>query len=189
MILTDKKRFLKMKNVQFINAPAYDEFAVKNLYAKVIKMPGMASLFPDKYPKGRQCCREYMYNVWNSIHPNEVKAVIDYANSQRYSVVGEKQKEKTMQISESWKEELELMPFISKQKGRMSHLLKEKSKVAAFNKQRVTYDAWDFIPVKKQKDKDGNVTEIKQHSNISSAAKAKIVPKIISKDVKMREKS
>ena len=54
------------------------------------------------------------------------------------------------------------MAFISKQKGRMSHLLKEKSKISALNKQRVTYDAWDFIPVKKHKDKDGNVTEIKQ---------------------------
>ena len=55
-----------------------------------------------------------MYNVWNTIHPDEVKAVIDFANSQRYSVDGERQKEKSMQISESWKEELESMPFISK---------------------------------------------------------------------------
>ena len=139
-------------------------------------MPGMASLFPDKYPKGRQCCRQYMYNVWNSIHPDEVKAVIDFANSQRYAVDGARQKEKSMQISESWKEELEAMPFISKQKGRMSFLLKEKSKVAAFNKQRVTYDTYDFMPVKKAKHNDGKVVQIKQQSNNTSAAKPKIVP-------------
>ena len=81
------------------------------------------------------------------------------------------------------------MPFISKQKGRMSFLLKEKSKVAAFNKQRVTYDTYDFMPKKKHRDKEGNVTEIKQSSINSSGAKPKIVPKIISKDVTMREKS
>jgi|ETNmetMinimDraft_14_1059893.scaffolds.fasta_scaffold44954_1 hypothetical protein len=40
--------------------------------------------------------------------------------------------------------ELDSMPFVSKQKGRMSALLKQKSKVNAVQKPRVTYDAFDF---------------------------------------------
>ena len=36
------------------------------------------------------------------------------------------------------------MPFISKQKGRMSHLLKNKAKIVTVRKDRKTYDAFDF---------------------------------------------
>ena len=70
-----------------------------------------------------------MYNVWNTIYPDDVKKVIDHANSQRYAIDADKNKEHAIIITEEWQKELDSMPFISKQKGRMSHLLKIKSKV------------------------------------------------------------
>ena len=57
-VLTDEKRFLKMDVMKFCNVPSYDEVSVKNLYEEALKQPGMAKLFPDKYPKGRSCCRK-----------------------------------------------------------------------------------------------------------------------------------
>ena len=36
------------------------------------------------------------------------------------------------------------MPYISAKKGRMSALLKMKSKIQAVPKQRITYEAYDF---------------------------------------------
>lgn len=36
------------------------------------------------------------------------------------------------------------MPFVSKQKGRMSMLLKQKSKIQAVPKERIKYDAYNF---------------------------------------------
>jgi len=36
------------------------------------------------------------------------------------------------------------MPFVSKEKGRMSHLLKLKSKIGVQRKDRVVYDVFDF---------------------------------------------
>ena len=72
-ILTGRKSFLKMNQVSFINVPAYDEIGVKAMYDKVVKMEGMAKFFPDKYPKDTRCDKSYMYNVWNSIHPDAVK--------------------------------------------------------------------------------------------------------------------
>ena len=36
------------------------------------------------------------------------------------------------------------MPFVSKQKGRMSFLLKQKSKVAALRDERTTYEPYNF---------------------------------------------
>ena len=80
-VLGGQQKFLKMKEVSFINAPAFDEIGVKNLYARIIQIEGMADYFPDRFPKGRFCDREYMYNVWNTLYPDDVKAGIDHANS------------------------------------------------------------------------------------------------------------
>lgn len=143
-VLAGKKELLKMNEVNFCNAPAYDEIGVKALYDRVITRPNMALYFPDKYSKGRQCCKEYMYNIWNTLHTDEVQEVIAYANRQRYEISGEKMKQESIIITEKWMAELDSMPFVSKQKGRMSHLLKQKSKVQAVPKERIIYGAFDF---------------------------------------------
>ena len=85
-----------------------------------------------------------MYNIWNSVYPDDVKAVINHANSHRYDITAEKVKDNTIVITEEWQEQLEAMPYVSKQKGRMSHLLKQKSKIGTKPKERVTYEAFDF---------------------------------------------
>ena len=68
-VLQGKKKLLKMHQVKFVNPPFFSEIGVKNLYAKVILQPGMAVYFPDKYPKGQQCDKAYMYNVWVTLYP------------------------------------------------------------------------------------------------------------------------
>ena len=45
-----------------------------------------------------------MFNVWNTIHPNDVKSLIEYANSQRYALTSEKQEGEAIEIFEGWKE-------------------------------------------------------------------------------------
>ena len=111
MVLQGKKKLLKMKDVNFCNAPSYDETGVKALYAKVIEMPNMADYFPSKFPKGRQCDLKYLYNVWNTLHPNDVKEVIQYANNQRHAMTAEKVKDDSIFLTEEWKRELESLPF------------------------------------------------------------------------------
>ena len=135
-----------MNQVKFINVPAYDEIGVKAMYSKVIKMEGMERYFPSKYPKGTQCDKGYLYNVWNSLHPEVVKNVIDHANSQRFAMTAEKVKQESINITEGWQQELDSLPFVSKQKGRMSALLKEKSVIVQKRKDRVTYGAYNFGP-------------------------------------------
>ena len=51
-----------------------------------MELEDMAKYFPDKYAKGRQCDREYMFNVANSLHPQVVKEVLDYTLSQRLDI-------------------------------------------------------------------------------------------------------
>ena len=38
-VLAGEKRFLRMKEVNFINPPAYDEIGVKCLYDRVVQLP------------------------------------------------------------------------------------------------------------------------------------------------------
>ena len=79
-----------MNDVRFCNPPAFDEIGVKALYQKVLKQPGMEQYFPDKLPKGKQMSKPYMYNIWNSVYPDEVKAVIEHANKVRYGSTSKK---------------------------------------------------------------------------------------------------
>jgi len=56
----------------YIDVPKYNEFSVKNLYKNLLSLENMEKYFPDKYPKGRLCDREYMFNVANTLHPGVV---------------------------------------------------------------------------------------------------------------------
>ena len=76
----------------------------------------------------------------------------------------------------------------------MSHLLKEKSKVGIYQKERVRYDTFDFVSKRKRdpmgENKPGSQPPKDTHTiSMSTGEKKKIVPKFISKDVNMRDKS
>ena len=68
-IFSEEKQLIKKKNVYFIDVPKFDELSVKNLYDELLNLDNMKKYFPSTYPKGRQCDREYLFNVSNTIHP------------------------------------------------------------------------------------------------------------------------
>ncbi len=136
-VLQGKKKLLKMNQVSFINPPLFDEISVKRLYHDVVGQKLMKPYFPDEFPKGCQCDRSYFYNVWNTMYPDQVKETIEHANAQRYTISNEEAEQNAITITDEWQEELKSMPFISKQKGRMSALLKAKSKIKIQRKPRV----------------------------------------------------
>ena len=80
-----------------------------------------------------------MFNAWNSLYPEQVKEVIAFANKQRFAVGNEKVKENSIIMTNDWEAELEAMPYVSKMKGKMSALLKMKSKISVIRKPRKTY--------------------------------------------------
>ena len=75
-IFAGDKNLLKLSEVKFIQVPKYDEISVKNLYDKFMELPNMRTYFPEKYAKGRNCDREYLFNVTNSKHPTIVKELV-----------------------------------------------------------------------------------------------------------------
>ena len=113
-VLKGKKKLLKMKEVNFCNVPSYDEIGVKALYEKVVKLPGMPHYFPDKMPVGKQCCKSYFYNIWNTIYPDDVQAVINHANANRHAISSQRVKDETIVLTEQWQDELNSLPFVSK---------------------------------------------------------------------------
>ena len=78
-LLKGDKKLLKLREVQFVQVVKYDELSVKKLYDDLIQLPAMADYFPEKYPKGRQCDRDYMFNVANTLHEEIVTEIIQHA--------------------------------------------------------------------------------------------------------------
>ena len=128
-----------------INPPLFDEIAVKHLYDDVSQQPLIKDYFPDTFTKGCQCDRAYFYNVWNTKYPEQVKETIDYANAQRYTVSNEDARQNAIVVSDDWLQEIDSMPFVSKQKGRMTALLKAKSKIKIERKPRVQYPVGESL--------------------------------------------
>lgn len=47
-------------------------------------MPNMKAYFPDSYPKGRSCNREYFFTVLASLHPDYVDELVKKSKSDRF---------------------------------------------------------------------------------------------------------
>ena len=98
----------------FIDVLKYDELSVKNLQDKLMALDNMASYFPSSYPKGRQCDRDYLFNVANTLHPGIMQEYIDHALKQRFDPKMGDNKMESIMISDKWKEELQSLPLTNK---------------------------------------------------------------------------
>ena len=112
-VLRGDKMLLKMKDVKFINVVKYDELSVKHLYKELLTLPNMAKYFPNKYAKGRQCDREYMFNVANTLHEEVITEIIQHALKQRHSVDGQRLQDETVMINEHWAQEIQSLPIVA----------------------------------------------------------------------------
>ena len=70
--------------------------------------------------------------------------LIKTAHQVRYGIEADAVREEVIEMTEEWANELSDMQFTSRQKGRMSHLLKKKSKVVKKMKPRVQHAPFDF---------------------------------------------
>lgn len=112
-MLRGDKGLLKLSEVKFIQVVRYDELAVKHLYKDFLAMPNMSYYFPDRYPKGRCCDRDYMFNVANTLHEEVVKEVVQHALKQRYAVDSMTVRDESVLINDHWAQEIKSLPIIS----------------------------------------------------------------------------
>ena len=140
-VFAGDKRWLKNKEVCHCNAPRYDEVSVHNLYDECMQLPQMALYFPDRYPKGRHCNRQYFFNVLATIQPEYCAALIRESKDHRFKVLEEDQEKEAITITADWASELKQFPQFARSKGRMIHLLKQKSKIGMASQGRKKFKA------------------------------------------------
>ena len=81
----------------------------------------MATYFPDGYPKGRACNREYFFSVLATLHPKYFDALIRSCKDARNKVNTDEQKNNAIVITQRWADELSEFSNYGKKKGRMVH--------------------------------------------------------------------
>ena len=111
-IFSKQKQLLKASAVQICNPPRYDEVSVKGLYKECMKMPGMAEHFPDDYPKGRSCSREYFFTVLSSKYPEYTQNLILNSKKQRFDGDEEADQQQRIEIDPEWGRGIEKVPSV-----------------------------------------------------------------------------
>ena len=91
----------------------YDEVSVKKLYVSLKLDPDFQVFFSDEYPQDKGPCREYFFNVLNSVYPGYLHSVLDHAQRQRNTSDGVEMKAKSIKVTDEWFEQLKSMPFTS----------------------------------------------------------------------------
>ena len=102
---------MKNRDVRHVEVTKFDELSVKNLYDEFMTLAGVKHYFPDTYPKGRVCDREYMFNIVNTLHENVVSEILKHALEQRHSLNVDFKEKESIMITDHWKNELKDLPM------------------------------------------------------------------------------
>lgn len=84
-VFTEEKQLLSNDEVKTVNVPLYDELSVKKFYPMVLGEKEVMKYLPDPTPDMRLPDRKYFFNILNTLKPEYMKNVIEYANNQRMS--------------------------------------------------------------------------------------------------------
>ena len=113
-VLSEEKLLFLLKDVKFVNVPAYDELSVKNIWPHCQTIPDIMKYFPDSLPAGRNPDREFFFNVLNTLNQQYVSELIAHANAARHSASEFKTEEETINVSENMIGLLNQAPFHSR---------------------------------------------------------------------------
>ena len=69
-VFSDEKKLMKKKEVDYISVPHWDELAVNKLWPQMKTDVAFNIYFQDEYPGVKGPCREYFFNILNTIYPD-----------------------------------------------------------------------------------------------------------------------
>ena len=78
-VFIGKKTLLSKKDVDYIHVHQFEELSVYNLLDSLKKEKDIMIYFADDYPKDRYPCRDYFFNILNTIYPDYLKQIMDNA--------------------------------------------------------------------------------------------------------------
>ena len=108
--MSGKKQWLKNAQVIHCSPPRYDEISVSALYEQCMKLPHMAQFFPDAYPKGRACNRDYFFSILATVQPDYCQRLIRDCKDKRFAVSDDQQENAAIELTSEWAEELKQFP-------------------------------------------------------------------------------
>ena len=150
-VFEEKKKLLKKREVNYISVPHWDELAVNKLWPQLKSDAAFNIYFQDEYPDAKGPCREYFFNILNTIYPDYLEKIMSHASKERFSAEGTEQQRHVIKASDEWFEALKNLPFKSSKycqykstlslsfiesNGKTLHLLKNSSKKIEKNKKR-----------------------------------------------------
>ena len=83
MVLSGRKKLLKLSEVKRVHVPNYDELSVSHMMRDMADDALFMLYVPDKLPKGRNCDRVYFFDVLNTVHEHFLQQLIQHASLQR----------------------------------------------------------------------------------------------------------
>ena len=128
---------------------------MKKLYPDLKQDPNFQQYFADKYPEDKLPCREYFFNILNTVYPDYLSSILDNAQKIRNTVDGDEQKNEAIKVTDEWMQQLNAMPFrsskyillhltltfhITEQNGKTLYLLKQNTKPYSGKKRRKTFE-------------------------------------------------
>ena len=150
-VFEEKKKLLKKREVDYILVPDWSELAVNKLWPQMKSDAAFNIYFQDEYPDAKGPCREYFFNILNTVYPDYLEKIMSHASKERFSAEGIEQQRHVIKASDEWFEALKNLPFKSSKycqykstsslsfietNGRTLHLLKASSKKIEKNKKR-----------------------------------------------------
>ena len=113
MILTGEKKLVPLNQLKPADPGHYPEVSVKALYSEYAERPEIKPYMPPKVNKGRTLQKEYFFNIVNTFFHDELKAILEHANSLRNSVDEIEQKQESIVMSQKMSEDMFKFPYIS----------------------------------------------------------------------------
>ena len=113
-IFEGNKSLMKNDEVRMVRVTKFDELSVKKLYNKFLTLDLFENYMPKKFAKGRQCDRDYMFIIANTLHQDVVTELVTHALKVRHHVDAAGMKMETIKISEHWVSEMDQLPLVAR---------------------------------------------------------------------------
>ena len=139
----------KVKNIQTIIVPQYEELSSEIMYPRI---KGYINGFPDYFPDykdGYVPPRKFMWDIFSTLDDNLAQRFVNYAEKIR-SVVNQTENNDTIEISEDIWNELNSKHFKSKKKGRALTMLASNKDYS--NIQRKRKRKFSPLPIEEEKE-------------------------------------
>ena len=78
-ILNGEKKLIKISAVMFINVPKLPELSVRKIIDQVKDKNTLLPYIPSNFDKKRTICREWFYNIINTVFPGWLGRLISFS--------------------------------------------------------------------------------------------------------------